>query len=230
VDDTGVEVHYTLIPYAQEAQAMVVGDGSLGLTGASVGAGAMSHKFDCPSACTASHFASPMTVFAETLHQHETGSRPVYQVRRAVELYHEAAVDVWNFRRSGIKLVQQAPYSTSSNPVMSSANFVTRKIPTIRPSLAWARKMKGVKLAFGSIQPLRVPMAIAGTTLRIHSAVLSTLYTVSYAPADIGRFFGSVHLESPALLDDPPPSGAGLVSWSSFTVVFLADGFYGHLS
>jgi hypothetical protein len=43
VHDTGVEVHYTLIPYAQEAQAMVVGDGRLGLTGASVSAGAMSH-------------------------------------------------------------------------------------------------------------------------------------------------------------------------------------------
>jgi hypothetical protein len=49
-------------------------NGSIGLAGDSVGPGAISHQFDCTS-CTASHFASPVTVFAEVMHLRETGSR-----------------------------------------------------------------------------------------------------------------------------------------------------------
>jgi hypothetical protein len=226
VDDTGVEVHYTLMPRAQEAQAMVVGDGSLGLNGASVGAGAMSHQFDCPSACTASHFASPVTVFAEALHQHETGTRAVSQVRRAGELFHEAAVDVWDFRRNGIKLVQQAPYELRPGDEFRTFCYTQNADNTTTFGLGSENEMCQAVLWFYPA----ISRSHGYCGYNFPDPQCSAVYTVSQAPADFGRFFGSAREECPALpvLVDPPLSGGLKVSsWTSFAMLMtLATGFF----
>jgi hypothetical protein len=226
VDDTGIQVHYALIPRAQEAQAMVIGDGSIGLAGESVGAGAMSHQFDCPSSCTASHFASPVTVFAEALHLHETGTRGVSQVRRAGELFHEADVDVWDFRRNGIKLVQQAPYELQPGDEFRTFCYTENADNNTLFGLGTENEMCQAVLWYYPA----ISRSHGFCGYNFPDPQCNAIYTPLEAAADFGRFFGSVREECPALLD-PSTSGGLQVSWGSFAVLLsLATGFFGSLN
>jgi hypothetical protein len=223
LDDTGIQVHYALIPRAQEAQAMVIGDGSIGLAGASVGAGAMSHQFDCPSSCTASHFASPVTVFAEALHLHETGTRGVSQVRRAGKLFHEADVDVWDFRRNGIKLVQQATYELQPGDEFRTFCYTQNADNSTVFGKSTKNEMCQAILWF--YPAIMRSHGFCG--YNFPDPQCSAVYMESQAPADFGRYFGSVREECPA----PRVSSGGLqvVSWSSFALLLtsLVTGFFG---
>lgn len=97
VDNTGIRVFYVLEALQHQAAAMVVGDGNLGLIGQSVGSGPTSHRFTCPSSCTEALFDEPITIFAEALHQHETGQRSVNQIIRDQRVVHQASVEVWDY-------------------------------------------------------------------------------------------------------------------------------------
>lgn len=206
---------------------MVIGDENIGLAGASVGAGAMSHQFDCPFSCTSSHFASPVTVFAEALDLHETGTRGVSQVRRAGELIHEADVDVWDFRRNGIKLVQQAPYALQPGDEFRTFCYKQNADNTTLFGKGTENEMCQAVIWF--YPAIMRSHGFCG--YNFPGPQCSAVYTASQAPADFGRFFGSVRGECPALLVDST-SGAGFQAlyWSSFPLLLtsLATGFFGN--
>jgi hypothetical protein len=123
IDSTGIRVYYVLQQREHSAAAMVVGDGAISLAGQSVGSIETAHEFTCPTSCTASHFSAPVTIFAEALHEHETGARAENFVIRQGEIINHAAVDVWDFRRNGIKIVQQAPYELMPGDVFKTVCY-----------------------------------------------------------------------------------------------------------
>jgi hypothetical protein len=176
VDSTGIRVYYVLQQREHSAAALVVGDGAISLIGQSVGSNETAHEFTCPASCTASHFSAPITIFAEALHQHETGARAENFVMRQGEIINHAAVDVWDFRRNGIKIVQQAPYELMPGDVFKTTCYYKNKDNAT--VFAWAPRTKCVKRCFGIIPPFRSLMAFALPTSQTLDARPTTILTI----------------------------------------------------
>jgi hypothetical protein len=172
-------------------------------------------------------FCVPVTVFAEALHLHETGTRGVSQVRRAGELIHEANVDVWDFRRNGIKLVQQAPYELQPGDEFRTFCYTQNADNSTLFGMSTKNEMCQAVLWF--YPAIMRSHGFCG--YNFPDPQCSAVYTKSQAPADFGRFFGSVREECQAPLLDSRGSSGGLqvLSWSSFALLLtsLVTGFFG---
>lgn len=109
---TGIKVYYTREEVENEIGMLTVGDGTVALTGLSIGEGKTKHTFTCPSSCSENMFYSvdEVTVVRESHHMHEKGKRMVNQHYRGDALMNTASFDYWDFYQSGAGTVRQAPY------------------------------------------------------------------------------------------------------------------------
>jgi Copper type II ascorbate-dependent monooxygenase, C-terminal domain./Copper type II ascorbate-dependent monooxygenase, N-terminal domain. len=114
-DGSGVRMYFTTQPQEHEIGTVQIGDPLVGLKGMKIGKGFTEHTFDCPSTCSDYMFSGApggkVTVIGETLHMHSLGKKIVNQVVRNGRVIHEAKSDFWDFAQTGLKAVQQRPYT-----------------------------------------------------------------------------------------------------------------------
>jgi len=114
-DNSGVRMYFTTQPQEHEIGAIQIGDPLVGIRGMKIGEGFSRHTFDCPSTCSNHMFSGApdgkVTVIQEILHMHSLGKKVVNQIVRNGNVIHEAKTDFWDFSQSGLKTVQQKPYT-----------------------------------------------------------------------------------------------------------------------
>jgi len=112
LDSSGIRFYYSKTARTHDAAVLELGDPLLRLDGEKIDDGLTNYEFSCGSGCSSTFLggSSGVTVLAEYLHMHQTGVRMTNEVTRNGQVYHKAAVDVFEFAQQGSFKVQQDSY------------------------------------------------------------------------------------------------------------------------
>ncbi|KAL7426091.1 hypothetical protein ACHAXH_000230, partial [Discostella pseudostelligera] len=135
LDSSGLRFYYVNEERTHRAGVYQTGDPFVGLLGEEINDGLTQHTFTCPGECSGLFLASSdvessdapadgVTIIAELLHMHQTGVRMTNEVIRNGEVFHTAAVDVYDFEQQGAFAVPQEPYSLlPGDTVRTTCNY-----------------------------------------------------------------------------------------------------------
>jgi hypothetical protein len=112
MDSSGIRFHYSLSQKKHDAAILELADPYVFLIGQDIDSGLTKYEFTCPGACSSAFMwnGQGVTVLAEYLHMHQTGTRMTNEVIRNSQVVHESMVDVFEFDQQGSFKVQQDSY------------------------------------------------------------------------------------------------------------------------
>lgn len=120
----GLKFYYTLETRTHDAAILELGDPTLTLVGNLISQGITQYDFSCPGACSSTYLGNDnVTILAEYLHMHQTGTRMTNEVVRDGVIHHSAAVDVYDFKQQGAIHIQQAPYEVSAGDAFKTSCY-----------------------------------------------------------------------------------------------------------